>query len=85
MSYFTTTLPVDTIKSEIEKIASKFEKEICIIHKDDLETKFIVSRDYPLNDHLRGNKLFREVNLSAAQKVQIWKENFQYIGNPDLL
>ena len=85
MSYFTTTLAVDDIKSEILKFATKFDEEICIIHKDDAEIKFVVSKDYPLNDHLRENKLFREVNLSASKKIEISKEDFQYIGNPNLL
>jgi len=85
MSYFTTTLAVDDIKSEIQKFATRFEEEICIIHKDNSETKIVVSKDYPLNDYLRENKLFREINLSALQRIELSKENFQFIGNPDIL
>ena len=85
MSYFTTTLAVDDIKSELLKFATRFDKEICIIHKDDSETKFVVSKDHPLNNYLRENKLFKEVNLSAHKKLEISKENFQYIGNPNIL
>lgn len=86
MRYFETSLPLNEVKSIVEKAVLDFNKDSCIASLKN-DTRIVASAHRGLDRELASNLNFKEIQMSEPQKIAfafIDEDVTLYSGNENL-